>query len=303
MIGSLRQIQAFVAIVEEGSFTAAATREGATQSGMSQHLKLLERRLGVALLGREGRRVVPTAAGRRYYDECVAALRKLDAAGATIATVEKMGGEVRAGLMPTFTRAVLAPALRAFLEQSGGVGVKILEAYSGVLTDKVRTGELDFAIVPSFALPPGLHATRIATNREMFVARAGRTGKHLEPVRLADLGPLDILLPGPLNTRRQSIETYIKANGVDIRARLELDAMMGTLQFVGNSDWVAVLPAILMANDGDGGRYEIRPLDDPPMRSEFVLIEPARSAMKPAARLFSEHLIREALRIAALLPQ
>ena len=221
MIGSLRQIQAFVAIVEEGSFTAAATREGATQSGMSQHLKLLERRLGVALLGRDGRRVVPTAAGRRYYDECVAALRKLDAAGATIATVEKMGGEVRAGLMPTFTRAVLAPALRVFLEQSGGVGVKILEAYSGVLTDKVRAGELDFAIVPSFALPMGLRATRIVTNREMLVTRAGRTGKHLEPVRLADLGPLDIVLPGPLNTRRQSIETYIGANGVDIRSRLE----------------------------------------------------------------------------------
>ena len=303
MIGSLRQIQAFVAIVEEGSFTAATTREGATQSGMSQHLKLLEGRLGVALLGREGRRVVPTAAGRRYYDECVAALRKLDAAGATIATVERMGGEVRAGLMPTFTRAVLAPALSAFLLQSGGVGVKILEAYSGVLTDRVRAGELDFAIVPSFALPPGLHATRIVTNREMLVTRAGRTGKHLEPVRLRDLGPLDIVLPGPLNTRRQSIETYIGANGVDIRARLELDAMMGTLEFVSDSDWVAVLPAILMANDGDGARYEIRPLDDPPLRSEFVLIEPARSAMKPAARLFSDLLIREALRIAALLPQ
>jgi DNA-binding transcriptional LysR family regulator len=303
MIGSLRQIQAFVAIVEEGSFTAAAIREGATQSGMSQHMKLLERTLGVALLGRDGRRVIPTEAGRRYYDECVAALRKLDAAGASIATVEKMGGEVRAGLMPTFTRAVLTPALCAFLEQSGGAGVKILEAYSGVLTDKVKAGELDFAIVPSFALPAGLHATRIVTNREMLVARAGRTGKHLAPVRLADLGPLDIVLPGSLNTRRQSIETYIGTNGVDIRTRIELDAMMATLEFVSSSDWVTVLPAILMANDGDGTRYEIRPLDDPPLRSEFVLIEPARSAMKPAARLFADHLIREALRIAALLPQ
>ncbi len=303
MIGSLRQIQAFVAVVEEGSFTAAAAREGATQSGMSQHLKLLERRLGVALLGREGRRVVPTAAGRRYYDECAAALRRLDAAGASIATVERMGGEVRAGLMPTFTRAVLAPALSAFLQHSGGVSVKILEAYSGLLTDKVKTGELDFAIVPSFAVPAGLRATRIVTNREMLVTRAGRTGRHLEPVRLSDLGPLDVVLPGPLNTRRQNIETYFGANGVDVRNRLELDAMMGTLEFIASSDWVAVLPAILMANEGDGARYEIRPLDAPPLRSEFALIEPARNAMKPAARLFAEHLTRESLRIAALLPQ
>jgi len=303
MIGSLRQIQAFVAVVEEGSFTAAATREGATQSGMSQHLKLLEQRLGVVLLGRDGRRAVPTDAGRRYYDECVAALRRLDAAGASIATSERLGGEVRAGLMPTFTRAVLAPALNAFLRQSAGVGVKILEAYSGVLTEKVRNGELDFAIVPSFTLPPGLHATRIVTNREMLVTRAGRTGQHLKSVRLSDLGPLDIVLPGPLNTRRQSIENYCGANGVDVRNRLELDAMMATLEFVAESDWVAVLPAILMANDGHGQRYEIRPLDHPPLRSEFVLIEPARRAMKPAARMFSEQLIREAVRIAALLPR
>ncbi len=303
MIGSLRQIQAFVAVVEEGSFTAAAAREGATQSGMSQHLKILERRLGVPLLGRDGRRVVPTAAGRRYYDECAAVLRKLDAAGASIARIEKMGGEVRAGLMPTFTRNVLAPALNAFLQESGGVRVKILEAYSGVLTEQVRIGELDFAIVPSFTLTAGLHSTRVITNREVLVSRAGRTGQHLKPVRLSDLGPLDIVLPGPLNTRRQSIETYLGANGVEIRNRLELDAMMGTLEFVANSDWVAVLPAILMANEGDGARYEIRPLEDPPLRSEFVLIEPARRAMKPAAQLFSEQLTREATRIAALLPQ
>ena len=303
MIGSFRQIQAFVAVVEEGTFTAAAAREGATQSGMSQHLKLLERRLGVALLSRDGRRMVPTIAGRRYYEECVAVLRRLDAAGASIATIERMGGEVRAGLMPTFTRAVLAPALRAFLQRSGGVSVKILEAYSGVLTDQVRSGELDFAIVPSFALPAGLQAKRIATNREMLVTRAGRTGRHLQPVRLSDLGPLDVVLPGPLNTRRQTLEGYFATNAVDIRSRLELDAMMATLEFIADSDWAAVLPAILMANDGDGARYEIRPLDDPPLRSDFVLIEPARSAMKPAARLLSELLMQETLRITALMPQ
>lgn len=300
---SLRQIRAFVAVVEEGSFTAAAVREGATQSGMSQHLKLLEGRLGVALLAREGRRMTPTPAGRRYYEECVTALRRLDAAGAAVATIEKLGGEVRAGLMPTFTRAVLAPALAAFLARAGGVEVRVLEAYSGVLTDKVRAGELDFAIVPSFAAASGLRATRMATNREMLVTRAGRTGAHLAPLRLADLGPIDIVLPGPLNTRRHSIESYLAHNGVDVRNRLELDAMMGTLEFVAASDWVAILPAILMADDRGGERFDIRPLDEPPLRSDFVLIEPARAAMKPAARLLADLLQGETQRIGALLPQ
>ncbi|MDE2361213.1 MAG: LysR family transcriptional regulator [Hyphomicrobiales bacterium] len=299
---SLRQLRAFVAVVEEGSFTAAAVREGATQSGVSQHMKALETQLGVRLLDRDGRRMAATAAGLRYYEECVAALRRLDAAGAGLAAIERMGGSVRVGLMPTFTRAILAPALAAFLESSGGVEVTILEAYSGVLTDKVRAGELDFAIVPSFAVSSGLHARRIATNREMLVARAGRTGKHLAPVKLADYGPIDIVLPGPLNTRRQSIETYLASNGVDVRRRLALDAMIGTLEFVAGSDWVAILPAVLAAPDRDGARFEIRPLDDPPLRSDFVLIEPSRSVLKPAAKLFADLLTREALRVSALMP-
>ena len=63
-MSSLRQIRSFVAVYEEGSFTAAAEREGATQSGISQHVKQLETDLGVALFARNGREVEPTLAAK-----------------------------------------------------------------------------------------------------------------------------------------------------------------------------------------------------------------------------------------------
>jgi len=290
---SLRQIRSFVAVYEEGSFTAAAKREGATQSGISQHLKQLETELGAPLMIREGRDVEPTLAGKLYYRECVDILKKLEAAQQSVA-VHHIRGAIRVGLMPTFTRSVLAPALDKFLASAPGSEISVTEAYSGVLTEMILKGELDFAIVPAFEGTTGIAHRLLVRDREMLVsAKRGKT-RNLEPVKLSELGPLKVVLPGLQNTRRRNIETYFSVNGVNVAQRLELDAMMGTLQFVAASDWVAILPFVMMVSDLDGDQFDVRPLEDPPFYSEFVLIEPARKAMSPAAALFADILKREA---------
>ncbi len=295
---SLRKIRAFVAVFEEGSFTAAAAREGATQSGISQQVKQLEEALQAVLLIRRGRLVEATAAGRRYYRECVGILKRLDEAGRDLAAAGT-AGEVRAGLMPTFTRGVLAPSLVRFMEDYPGIEIRISEAYSGVLTDLVRKGSLDFAVVPGLPETVGLSTSLLVRDREMLVAARGRTGRHGQPVRLAEAGALKIVLPGFQNTRRRNIESYIATNGVEVAQRLELDAMMGTLEFIRKSDWTAVLPSLIMAGDFGGEAFEIRPLAKPGLDIDFVLIEPARRAMRPAARLFAEVLKAESERAVA----
>ena len=69
--GSLRDIRLFVAAYEERSFTAAARREHATQSGVSQHMRKLEDTLRAKLFARDRGRVVPTPAGDSYYRHCI----------------------------------------------------------------------------------------------------------------------------------------------------------------------------------------------------------------------------------------
>jgi DNA-binding transcriptional LysR family regulator len=288
---SLRQIRSFVAVYEEGSFTSAARREGATQSGISQHIKQLESELGAALLERNGRDVKATLAGKLYYRECVDVLKKLEAAQQSVA-VNHVRGAIRVGLMPTFTRSVLAPALDKFLGSAPGSEISVIEAYSGVLTDMILKGELDFAVVPAFEGATGIAHRLLARDREMLVS--AKRNNNLKPVKLSELGPLKVVLPGVQNTRRRNIETYFSANGVAVAQRLELDAMMGTLQFVAASDWVAILPFVMMVSDLDDGRFDVRPLEDPPFYSEFVLIEPARKVMSPAAALFADILGIEA---------
>lgn len=291
---SLRQIRSFVAVYEEGSFTAAATREGATQSGISQHIKQLESELAVMLLERNGRDVEPTLAGKLYYRDCVEVLKRLEAAHQSV-SVNRVHGAIRVGLMPTFTRSILAPALDKFLASAPGSEISVTEAYSGVLTDMILKGDLDFAVVPAFEGAVGISHRLLARDREMLVrAKKGKRDRHdPTPVKLSEAGPLKVVLPGIQNTRRRNIETYFATNSVAVVQRLELDAMMGTLQFVAASDWVAILPFVMMASDLDGGEFDVRPLEDPPFFSEFVLIEPARKVMTPAAALFAEILKTE----------
>jgi len=297
---SFRRIRSFIAVFEEGSFTAAAEREGATQSGVSQHVRQLEDSLETRLFDRDGRDVRPTVAGRRYYEECVAVLRRLEIAEREMRLHGPLGGTVRVGLMPTFTRVVLAPALERFITAAPAAEVHVTEAYSGVLTDLVLKGDLDFAVVPGAEPVVGLTSTLVLRDREMLITAKGRTGRHLEPVRLSEIDGLRLVLPGLQNARRRSLETYFTVNGIAVDRRLELDAMMGTLAFVETSDWAAVLPWVMMARDVDGARFEVRPIADPPLFSDFVLIEPARRAMTAAARLFADFVRDEAERTAAL---
>src|ERR1700731_1384187 len=182
---SVRQIRAVVAVCEEGSFTKAAQRENATQSGISQHIAALERSLGVRLFERSNAGVRPTPAGLRYYRRCVAALGMLQTGAEEMrALAGRVTGNLRIGLMPTFNRAAPAPALKDYVRAHPAVKRRIVEGYSGVLTEMVLAEDLDFAVVPTFEGRLGLRSKLLARDREMLVSGRARGLTPLAPVRL-----------------------------------------------------------------------------------------------------------------------
>src|SRR5436309_1670500 len=86
------------------------------------------------------------------------------------------------------------------------------------------------------------HIASLERDREMLVSGRARGLKPLAPVRLVDCAPLKIVAPGPPNIRRRNIDTYFQTNGVPVEDMIEMDAMIGTLEFVAATDWVAILP-------------------------------------------------------------
>jgi len=190
--------------------------------------------------------------------------------------------------MPTFTRAVLAPTLDNFVPRHPDVRLHIVEGYSGTLTDLVLADELDFAVVPAFEGRVGLKSRLIVRDREMLLSGPARGLKPLAPVRLAECRPFKVVIPGPHNIRRRNLETYFQTHGVEVDAMLEMDAMIGTLEFVARSEWVTVLPSLISVNDIAGSNLVINPIADPPLYAEFVVIQPARRTLSTQARLFLE---------------
>ena len=284
---ALRQVRAVIAACEEGSFTRAAERENATQSGISQHVAAVERALGVKLFERSARGIVPTPTGLRYYKSCIEAVGRLEHANEEARGLAGLlGGDLRIGLMPTFTRAVLAPTLEDFVPRHPNVRLHVLEGYSGLLTEMVLADELDFAVVPAFEGRTGLKSRLLVRDREMLLSGRQRGLTPLAPVRLADCAPLKIVVPGPQNVRRRNLETYFHTHDVALAAILEMDAMIGTLEFVARSDWVTVLPSLICINDIGKDDLVVNPIIDPTLRAEFVVIQPARRTLSLPARRF-----------------
>jgi DNA-binding transcriptional LysR family regulator len=298
MSESLRQIRLFVAAYEEGSFTAAAHRENANQSGVSQHIHKLEARFGMALFSRETGAIHPTPAGDLYYRYCIEILRVHEASRSEMKRFRSgLSGEIIAGLMPTMTRSVLGPALAKFASENPNAQVRIVEGFSAVLTERVRAGEYAFAIVPAFQGAVGLNTRLFQSTPEVLVSRRTSSREHMTPIRLKDVGPLDILLPSPPNTRRGTLDTYLAANGVRVRKVLEIDSMFGALDLVAKTDWVSIFPGIMMASDIDRDLFTINVLVEPQLILDLVLIEPIRQPMGPIAKTFLEILEDETARI------
>jgi LysR family nitrogen assimilation transcriptional regulator len=294
---SLRQIRAVIAVCEERSFTRAAARENATQSGISQHIAAVERALGATLFERATTGVTPTASGMRYYRRCVDAIGALDAAADETRTLAGgVSGPLRIGLMPTFTRAALAPALKDYVSAHPDVTLRIVEGYSGLLTEMVLAEELDFAVVPSFEGRTGLKSRLLARDREMLLSGKARGLTPLKPIRLAAFAPLKLVVPGLQNVRRRNLETYFQTNGITVAELIEMDAMTGTLEFVAASDWVTVLPSLICVNDLGARDIVVNPIE-PRLAAEFIVIEPTRRMLSVQARLFLERLEAEVMRI------
>lgn len=294
----LRQLRFLVAVVEEGSFTAAATRMHATQSGISAQIKLLEESLNAQLFDRSVAGVVPTAAGKLVYQRATRILRETTALVSDVGELQgTVTGKVSAGLMPTTTRSVVAPVLNKFAKRYPNIEVKIEEAYSAHLSEGVRSGRLDFAVVPPSNVEAGLRSTSLETDIEVFVTGPTKARINLSPVDLTKTKPLKLVLPGPGNARRASLEEVIRNHNIKIDRVMELDSMMATLDLVAKSDWTTILPGCLVIDDISSAERQLHPIQHPAMSLNYVLIEQASNTLSPAARLLCEAIQAELAKV------
>jgi DNA-binding transcriptional LysR family regulator len=173
----LFEAEAFVLVVEEGSFTSAARCLGITKSYASKLVTRLEDRLGVRLLQRTTRKLSLTDPGRAYYERCTDVMRALEDAESEATWLQTAPrGRLRVTLPNTFGVTYLAGPLAEFKVRYPELTVEAI--FTDRQVDLLAEG-FDVAVRAGEKVPPGLTARRLVNvdmavcASEAYLARRG----------------------------------------------------------------------------------------------------------------------------------
>ncbi|WP_237110701.1 LysR family transcriptional regulator [Nonomuraea sp. MG754425] len=186
--GSLRL---FDEVATSGSFTAAAELFGLTQSAVSRRVAALERAAGGPLFERLARGVRLTPAGAALHRHAVAVLDRLERASEELAAIHGgHGGVLRVGAFATANIDLVPGTLRRFAERRPGVELRLTEALSGRLLERLRAGALDVAVISDYpsGLPgEGARTVPLLADRLLVALPAGHRLAAEPDVDLRDL--------------------------------------------------------------------------------------------------------------------
>ncbi len=285
---------------EEGSINRAATRLHCAQPSLSLQLRNLEESLSVELFERHARGVRPTAAAERFYEHCIAILGQVESAEQHMRDWSReIAGALTVGLIPTVTKSVLPQVLPDYTERLPNVDIRVVEAFSGTLTDWVVSGELDFAIVTDPPSQEGLELRALSAEPLVLVSGAKSGFTHLAPVRLPELPPIKLVMPSPQHSLRGMLERHIRVGSIAVERWLEIDGLFGALEFVHKSDWSAIFPVTTVAGDLESGKFVVNPIVEPATKLEYYLIHQTQRPLLRSSRELVDRLEESLQRSAA----
>lgn len=236
---SIRQLEYLVAVADSPTWAVAAERVGVSASALSQGLSELERRVGVDLFERDGRRRLVRAAALPVLDHArqVVALTG-DLVGWSERVRSASTGSVRVGMIDVAAVVHFPDVLAAFRADRPGVDLHLTVAPSRALLDQLRMGVLDVVVCVTPGAPvPGVRFDPVLSEPLVVVAPAGsRIG---EP---ASWGPW-VLFPEGSHTRSQ-VESELRAVGAPIQLAAESHQPDVLAQMVGLGLGWTVLPAV-----------------------------------------------------------
>ena len=132
----IADLMAFVVVAEERSFTRAAARLSMAQSALSQIVRRIEERLGLRLLTRTTRSVVPTEAGEHLLSVLGPMLHDIDSALTSLSDLQnRPSGTIRITTVEHAAKTILLPAMRTFLKSHPEIDIQLTIDYG--LTDVV----------------------------------------------------------------------------------------------------------------------------------------------------------------------
>ena len=275
----MRHLLALVAVVESGTFSAAAEQLGYTQSAVSQQVGTLERMVGAPLFERPGGRrpVQLTTAGEMLLSHARAVIARVSAAAADLrALASGEQGELRVGTLPSVGTKILPGLLGTFRAEWPGVQIVLRESRESFdLIQAVETGDIDLTFIDIGPYDTGsLQVRRLLDDPMVLVAPADSPEARRPSVSIDDVAHLPMI--GTRNPGcRQIIDDAFRQAAALPSYVFRSDDNPTIHGLVGSGLAYAVLPLLTVdENDPNVAVVPIRP--EPPPRQLGIAWHPER---------------------------
>lgn len=291
----IRRLNAFVKIVDIGSITRASAILHIAQPALSQQIAALETHFGKPLLLRSKRGVVPTEAGKYLYRHCQTILRQMEQAERDITTSsEDITGTVSVGLAPLGLGSLIASQLiQVIREKHPGILLYINETVGGgAISEQIMTGKMDVALIFDPGKIPSLSFEPVC-NEELIFLGAPMDSAEDGEITFAEAVSQPLILPSPIHTVRQVIDTTLARAGLSAQVIAQTEAISILSNALADGMGSTILPQsasrALLRRFPDAHSYRIR---RPNMKISMSICVSAQLPLSEAACVVRDELMR-----------
>lgn len=252
----IRQLRAFIAIAELGTFTAGALRVHVTQAAISMQIRQLENELGAKLFVRAPRRVMLTEAGEQLLQRARQILRDHDAALdeiAELAGAER--GRLRIGSASAMvTTDVLPKLLKEVRKQHARAEITVVSGTSEALAEQILAGELDVAFVSLPVEARGINTERLIQDQLVAIASPRHPLAKERTVSAYTLAGEKLILGERGGNTRRLIDQFFQQAGITLQVSMELSRQASIRRMVEEDMGVGIVPLQSVAEEVEKGR-------------------------------------------------
>ncbi len=296
---TLGQLRTFLAVASTGSVRAAADQLVVTQPAVSSALAAVRKRVGVALVQRDGRGLRLTPAGVALAERARAALALLDeAVAAARGEADPDRGRLRLASVTTAGEHLAPPLLASFLADHPEVAVSLEVGNRRRVADLLSHHEVDLAI--GGRPPPGAETLATRANHLVVVGAPGDAGAGRAPrrkrapgrtVTMSDLGAATWLLREPGSGTRATAEALLEELGIAPRI-LTLGSNGAVVESVRIGLGVTLISVDAVAGDLASGALQEWEHAGLPVERPWHLLGRAGEPLAPTPDRFLAHLLR-----------
>ena len=279
----IRQLRYFVSIIDQKSFTKAASVLRVAQPALGLQIRKLEDELNVRLLVRHSRGVVPTEAGAILLERARGIIDQLDATKCALKDLAPIvGGRVVLGMSPSISAMLAYPLIKSAAEELPNVSLVLVEELSWVLSEWLNSGRLDIAIGYDILQSSNVSGDPLLVE-ELFLVQSASKQPALAPtIPLAELANFELLAPSPPHALRGVLEYKAAELGIEINIRFEVQSVHVIKELVEQGIGATILPYGAVRRECEQGRLVAAKIIDPGIRRTAYLVHSARRSLTNA---------------------